>query len=180
MSIVKKIKPLKGDDNPIKTDEIEYAVAKLYNYRKNLIVPNLSYGLDGMHECDLFIIKPSDYAVEVEIKISIADLKADFKKEHKHIDTYHRIHEFYYALPFDLYEKAKDLIPETAGIIVCKRYGKKVTARLVRNAKRIKGARKLTLEEKYKVARLGTMRIWGIKNKIINKCNKIEKQSYNK
>ena len=179
MNIIKKPKTIKGLDTPIKTDEIEYAVAKLYDYRKNLLVPNLSFGLEGMHECDLFIIKPSDYAVEVEIKISLADLKADFKKEHQHIDSQHRIHEFYYAMPYDVYEKAKDLIPETAGIITCKRYGKKVKAIFIRNAKRIKNARKLTLEEKYKVARLGTMRICAIKNKMVNKCNKIQKGTYN-
>ena len=59
---------------PITTIEIEEAVARKFGVRTNIIVPNVSWGLPGMHECDLFIIKMSGYGVEVEIKISKADI----------------------------------------------------------------------------------------------------------
>ena len=45
-----------------------------FNYRANLIVPNISWGL-GLHECDLLVLTSSGYATEIEIKVSKADLK---------------------------------------------------------------------------------------------------------
>jgi len=170
-----KVKPVVIPEKPkkITTIEIECEIAKYFGVRTNIIVPNISYGLSGMHECDIFIIKKSGFAVEVEIKISKSDLLADFKKEHNHIDRKNRIVEFYYAMPYELYEKVKDLIPEGAGIITCEweyspYYMKwSLVTRTQRAATRIKGARALTIEEQFKVAKLGTMRIFGLKEKII-------------
>lgn len=174
-----KVKPEIAPEKPkkISTIEIECEIAKYFGVRTNIIVPNISWGLAGMHECDMFIIKKTGFAVEVEIKISksdlLADLLADFKKGHSHIDRKNRIVEFYYAMPFDLYEKVKDLIPEGAGIITCEwnynayRMEHYIATRTQRQATRIKGARALTIEEQFKVAKLGCMRIFSLKEKII-------------
>lgn len=157
----------------ITTIEIECEIAKHFGIRQNIIVPNISWGLIGMHECDMFIIKKTGFAVEVEIKISRSDLLADFKKEHNHVDRGNRICEFYYAMPKELYEKCKDLIPEGAGIFITEwiysDYYEKwsLYTRMQREATRIKGARRLTDAEQMKVAKLGTMRIWTLKAKII-------------
>lgn len=157
----------------IKTIEIEVAVAILFGFRQNIIVPNLSWGFDGMHECDLFVVRKSGISIEVEIKISKSDLLADFKKQHKHVDRKNRITEFYYAMPEDIYNKCKDLIPETAGIITCSRYGSTgiVRATFKKKAKKRKSAQKLTILEQLKVARLGSMRIWSLKQKLIKLSN---------
>lgn len=156
---------------------MEVAIANHFGVRQHIIVPNLSWGLIGMHECDLFLIKKSGVAVEVEIKRSKADFLADFKKGHNHDDKQKRITEFYYAFPEEIYEKCKDLdlIPEHAGIITCYRWvdykkDERISAQIIRKPIRIKGARKLTEEEQLKVARLGTMRIWNLKDKL-NKIN---------
>ena len=79
-----------------------------------------------------------------------------------------RIAEFYYGFPEYLLKDVKELIPKNAGIIVFYRYpyGKVVRARTIRKAKRIKGCRKLTLEEQLRIAHLGTMRAWGLKKKL--------------
>lgn len=157
----------------ITTIEMEDAIARHFGWRVNIIVPNISWGLPGMHECDMFILKKSGYATEVEIKRTKADLLADFKKPHGHNDV--RIREFYYALPDKLLEKCEDLIPEHAGIISCRRseWGNRDTvyASIKRNAKIRKECRKLTQEEQFKVAKLGTMRIWALKKKIIKLQN---------
>ena len=42
-----------------------------------------------------------------------------------------------------------------------------VVAHTKRQPKRIKGSRSLTAEEQFKIARLGTMRIWTLKQKLI-------------
>lgn len=157
---------------PLSLEEIEVAIMQHFGVRQHIIVPNISWGFNGMHECDLYIIKKSGYAVEVEIKRSIADLKKDFDKKHNHVDLQNRIIEFYYAIPEELYEKAKDLIPSTAGIIIICRWidykkQNRIRARIKQKAIRIKNARKLTLDEQFKVAILGCMRILRLKEKLI-------------
>lgn len=159
----------------IKTIEVEVAVANFFDVRKYIIVPNVSYGLSGMHEVDLFVVTKAGYVKEIEIKVSKSDFLADKKKKHNHIDKENRINEFYYALPLELYEQVKDLIPETSGVITCSQYKNKrketiTTAKLVRKASKVKGSRKLATEELFKVTKLGCMRIFGLKDKI-NKLN---------
>jgi hypothetical protein len=159
---------------PIKTIDIEVAIAKYYGVRKNIIVPNISWGFQWMHECDMFIVTKAGIATEVEIKISKSDLLADFKKGHDHKDKAGRITYFYYAMPETLYEKCKDLIPPEAGILTCERGswdGASAFIREKRKATKRKNTRKLTPEEQLKIAWLGTMRIWSLKEKIIKLQN---------
>jgi hypothetical protein len=160
-------------DEPINTVEMEIAVSKLFEIRKHIIVPNLSWGFVS-HECDLFLIKKSGYAVEVEIKISFSDFMKDFEKKHQHKEKQNKICEFYYAIPYDLQDKCIEHIPDNAGIIICKRNetNDNVRASIKRKAKRIKNSRKLTIEEQFKVASLGCMRIWGLKSKLAKLKNK--------
>ena len=68
------------------------------------------------HECDMLIVTKNHYLTEVEIKISLSDLKADFKKKHQHKDE--NIKNFYYAFPEEMKEKAIKFIPEEAGILI--------------------------------------------------------------
>lgn len=168
----------KPKEKAITTIEMEEAISRLFGIRTNIIVPNISWGLPGMHECDVFVVKKSGYAVEVEIKRTKADLLADFKKKHDHSDV--RIREFYYALPEKLLETCTELIPEHAGIISCYRSQwatrNDIYATIKRKAKIRKDARKLTMEEQFKVAKLGTMRIWTLKNKIIKLQNAEKKE----
>lgn len=122
-----------------------------------------------MHECDIFLIKNSGLAVEIEIKISVSDMKADAKKSHGHIDKKNRICELYYALPKSILDKCLGLIPPHAGIITCEKHESydRVLARIHRSPVKIKGARKLTIDEQMKVMRLGVMRIFPLKEKVI-------------
>jgi len=184
--VVRKKKTMRGKGKRKKTPkpkaittiEMEEAISRHYGIRTHIIVPNVSWGLPGMHECDMFIIRKSGYAVEVEIKRTKADLLADFKKKHNHEDI--RLREFYYALPAKLLETCWDLIPEHAGIFSCSKSewaGRKtVYASMKRKAKIRKDARKLTTEEQFKVAKLGTMRIWGLKTKLIKLQNGTTKE----
>ena len=105
----------------------------IYTYFKNgslVIVPKVSdnnWWLDTEadpmiwknivnHECDMLIVTKKCYLTEVEIKISLSDLKADFKKKHQHKDE--NIKNFYYASPEEMKEKALELIPKECGILI--------------------------------------------------------------
>lgn len=172
MPKTKESKP-KSKSKPISTQEMEVAIAKMFGIRTHIIVPNISWGF-GIHEIDLMVITKSGYAKEIEIKRSKSDFLADFKKGHNHIDKQKRISEFFYAFPSDLVDKCIDLVPENAGIIVCSRHKNYkgveiVIAHIKRQAKWIKDSRKLTVEEQLKVARLGCMRIFNLKEKLNKK-----------
>jgi len=148
---------------------MELAIAKYFGYRQHIIVPNISWGFFN-HECDLFLIRKSGYGFEVEIKRSKSDMLADFKKRHNHEDRANRIVQLYYAFPEELTQKVIDLVPPECGIIEVgyDEWSGKARAHMVRDAKRRKGARPLTQKEQLQIARLGTLRIWTLKQKIIS------------
>lgn len=152
----------------MKTLDIELAVVKMFNPRQTTIIPNVSWGLD-LHECDLLIIRPSMYCVEVEIKTSKQDLLNDLKKKHGHKSK--RIKELYYALPECLLSTAVEKLPEHCGIIVVKTikyttlsyYRASVHRKAIPN----KDAIPLSLKTYTKALQLLGLRIWKLKN-IIN------------
>jgi len=45
--------------NKITTLEIENRVAQYFNPRQNIVVPNISWGMN-IHECDLLIVRKSE------------------------------------------------------------------------------------------------------------------------
>lgn len=85
----------------------ETEIQKLFAYQygllnNNLVLPNITMGsLGARYEADLIYINKRRYVSEVEIKISMSDFKADFKKK-----VYHNsdiVRQFYYLFPNDLY-----------------------------------------------------------------------------
>lgn len=146
--------------------DIELAVAHYFNPRVNIIVPNISWGMN-LHECDLLVLTKAGYAYEIEIKISKSDLIADRNKKHQHKSK--RIRKLYFALPYYLIEKCKDHIPVEAGIISVIGHG---CMSIIREAE-IKSDYKFNEVEKLNLVRLGAMRIWPLK-RIIRDSHKIK------
>ena len=160
----------------ISTPEMELALVSYFNYRQSLIVPNVYWGM-GIHECDLLIVSKAGYLTEVEIKITRSDLKADAKKWHGHRSDI--IKRLFFALP-DYLESIDciEMVPERAGIIIIKpkdnvpgEYPYSPRCREIRPARRNKVAGKISDRDRYKIARLGTLRIWALKRKLLKKCN---------
>ena len=145
------------------TLQMEIAVAAYFTPRINLIVPNVSWGFN-IHEIDMFVVTPAGCAYEVEIKISRADLKADMYKGHGHHSKI--IRKLYFAIPEVLLDSI-DLVPERAGILVVRESMGTYTCKCHREAKINTDAPKLSDKQRYQIARLGTMRIWSLKKKIL-------------
>ena len=139
------------------TGEIELAIARYFNPRLNVIVPNISWGLD-LHEIDLLVLNPSNYAYEIEIKTSLSDLKADKNKKHGHFSN--KIRRLYFAVPVELQKEAIEHIPERAGLLTIKT-NTQVT--LVKSPLLNIKARKFNDKEIKKLYELATMRIWNLK-----------------
>lgn len=154
----------------MKTIEMELKLVSYLDYRRNLIVPNVHWGLN-MHECDLLLLTQSGYATEIEIKISMADLRRDKHKAHGHRSG-GRIKKLYFALPAKLKEKHLEeieaLVPERAGIyFVYDDDERWCPVRVHREAVVNNNARKFTDDERYRMARLGALRIWNLKRKTL-------------
>ena len=155
---------------------MELAVANLIGYRANTIVPNVSYGLYLNHECDMLVLDSSNRFTEIEIKVSMSDLKADFNKTHGHKSKY--ISRLVYAIPETMLEKGRHIIPKKCGIIIVKwescyhynyddntqieigGYWKARWERMVRHNKQIEEIPKSIINKFYQ---LGCMRIWSLK-----------------
>ncbi len=149
----------------ITTQEIEYAVAKHLSWRQNVIVPNVHWGFGLRHEADLLVVTPAGSCWEVEIKISVKDLRRDARKRHGH--DCDRIRRLYFAIPKKLEKEIKN-IREDAGVFVIE---KDDTVggfcRLVRAASERQGSRALTPDEVKSLMRLAAMRIWTLKEHLI-------------
>lgn len=153
------------------SQDIELQVLNYFNERKHLIIPNLSWGLLS-YEADMFVVRPSGYCLEVEIKISKQDIKADLRKSkwRNNNDGFGRVHtsdyivrEFYMALPKELCNEPN--IPDFAGILQVEpspnQYWSGVT--LLRKPLIWKRARKITVTERAKLGRLLGLRYWNLK-----------------
>lgn len=162
------------------TLEMEIALAAHFNHRQNLIVPGVHWGF-FIHEIDLLVITKAGYAYEVEIKVSKADLVKDGDKRHGHYDKQGRIKYLYFAIPEKLRPHIAH-IPTRAGIITVKkvmkkwgRYGRDgyetyevegYDCQVIRQPETL-GKYKFSDKERYDIARLGALRIWSLKDKLL-------------
>ena len=142
--------------------QIEIALANYFNPRRNVIVPNVWWGMGLNHECDLMVMTRSGYVYEIEIKTSKADLIRDLKKPHGHSDD--RIRKLYFCVPEPLFEECRGLIPEPAGIIVydgnfCVKKREAKTNRV----------QPLNAEAREKLYQLAAMRVWTLKKQLQNR-----------
>jgi hypothetical protein len=138
--------------------EIELRVSTFFGRRANLIVPNVSWGLN-LHECDLLVLTKAGYATEVEIKTTKHDLLRDSRKRHQHRSP--KIRRLFFAMPESM-SGCVDLVPGHAGVILVADTG----PRLLRRATINKAAIKWGDRERYDLARLGALRIWPLKETI--------------
>ena len=144
--------------------EIQALLAKHWDIRTNIIVPNVSWGMLD-YEADLLIMNKTGYVTEIEIKRSWSDFLADFKKDEK-AHKAEIIYQFWYCVPDAIYnkcvEKLKEVYPDEFGrpnIISYSDSG--VLYFHGKSASYCRGKhRKLYLEEQLKLARLGTLRYW--------------------
>ena len=142
------------------SQQVELAVANHFDYRRQVIVPNVSWGMGLLYEADIVVLRKSNWAIEVEIKVSASDIRADLKKKHLHDSPLFK--ELWFAVPEAL-EDHKD-IPLHAGILsVGDRRRRKL--KVVRKPLGNKDAVKWTNEQRLKLLHLASMRTWALKKK---------------
>ena len=163
----------------MKAEDIELAVAKHFDWRKFAIIPNISWGMGIQQEGDLWVVNPKTLLVtEIEIKISGADIKLDAKKGVRYGRTGYSWHmegpvrRLFFAVPEELINHPD--LPQRAGLIAIKEYSPgKFKATRVRESEVRKEAPALTQAQYLHFLHLGSMRVWGLKEKL----NKLERKS---
>jgi hypothetical protein len=124
----------------------------------------------GFEECDLLALSASGFAQSVEIKISMGDLKREFKKRKYMWQEYYKKHEYlpahsedrwfrsrWFAIPFLMKEKALPLIPENFGVFSIYENGQVERTRMPAVNKI---ALKWSIERRYALARNCMIKYW--------------------
>ena len=109
------------------------------------------------HECDMLMVTKNYFLREIEIKVSVSDFKADFKKKHNHEGN---IKQFYYAVPYYILDKIKDLVPEQAGIMVAVYENEHWQLKRYKKAIDNKSATTIDEEKLNKIFRIGYLKYW--------------------
>lgn len=148
--------------------DIELACAHHFNFRQNIIVPNIHWGLGLNYEADIVVLRPSGYAMEIEIKVSRADIGADMKKRQNHNSNLFR--QLWFAMPQQIADDSR--IPERAGILAIIEYAgsirrERFLVKTIRAPKTNTVAHKFTDVEIKHLLELGCMRIWSLKEKLL-------------
>ena len=144
--------------------QMEIALANYFNPHRNLIVPNVWWGMGLNHECDLMIMTRSGYIYEVEIKTSKADLVRDLKKPHGHGDN--RIRKLYFCIPELLFDECQNLIPERSGIILLREEGDSPGYCYKKREAKTNLVPPLDARAREKLYQLAAMRVWTLKKTI--------------
>lgn len=148
--------------------------------RKYLVmVPNCNW---TGYECDLLAVAPDLRIVDIEVKISRADLKADAKKskwwttylmddetgryraQHPPLPREHplKVWKHYYALPREIWksELFDSLASKSSGVILLREHEGKIYASIERRAKPNREAKAIGPADAIDLARLASLRMW--------------------
>lgn len=159
---------------------IAAALAHGLFHRRVLVVPNC--GWTGS-ECDLLVLTQDLRIVDVEIKISRQDLKADIKKDKWWVtrpwsrSNHQRLRrewpdkcwKHYYAVKADVWHASLlATIPTASGVILVAPDGRcnaGVKLDIIRQAKPNKDAKPICPADAIDLARLASLRMWAALNK---------------
>lgn len=144
-----------------------------YPHHRYLCVPNVSWGFMYTGEADLLAVSSRGYINEIEIKISMGDLKRDKNKDKfKHYGYAEmKVNRLYYAMPLDMAESSiiYDYIPEYAGLYGMY-YGQHGDIRFkALRAAKLLHKEKITDEDRIQLYRLLGIRYWNKRHKGIDK-----------
>jgi len=153
---------------PLTALDIEIAVAKHFDYRSHVIVPNVFWGLGFNHELDVLVMSGSGYVTEIEIKTSRADLRRDLKKTHGHRSL--KICRHFLAVPKSLSAFAIELFPQDWGVLGVDEGNQWVE--VLRNAKRNKNAKPLETSDINHLYKLASMRTWTLKQTLADRIDR--------
>ena len=161
------------NEETITTPQMELLIYDYFEKSSLVIVPKFSrlntvrydddskrgYRVENIvtHEGDILSVTKNYFLREIEIKISVSDFKADFKKKHNHEGN---IKQFYYAVPYYILDKIKDLVPKQSGILVAVYENEHWQLKRYKKAVDNKSATPIDEEKLNKIFRIGYLKYW--------------------
>jgi len=159
---------------------LQVAIMNLFDVRESIIVTNVSKQMALVpFETDVLVLRKNGYAYGFEIKTSLSDLKADFKKaQHKSVYVnefgnivglqkyFGKFRKFYFAVPYNLKDAALELLPNHIGLYVLYLGDNEENVFKLEKEGSVISNYNWTDSEKFELARLGTMRIKGLLQKL--------------
>jgi len=160
---------------PFTERSIASYLARVIFERKHLVlVPNCSW---PGSECDLLAVTPNLRIIDVEIKISRADLKADAKKEKwfeydassfsvwprpkTRVQYPKRVWKHYYCLPRAIWKpELYGCLNAVSGLLLIEDRSDGIRITVERRAKPDTKADKISAEDAIDIARLASLRMW--------------------
>ncbi len=158
---------------------------QVFNRKYLVVVPNCTW---PGHECDILAVTESLRIIDVEIKITRADLKADAKKDkwqrylsyteaesaghdisqwnpYDHpirVDWPRKVWKHYYALPAEIWtdELFASLGSSASGVLLLTEADDKLQIRVQRPAKPCREADPISPAAAINIARLASLRMW--------------------
>lgn len=107
-------------------NEYDIQQALFYHFQSRSVIAVPNYTPAYWYECDFFQVTTSLYWVEFEIKISLSDFRADFKKTAKHkvlLGSYNGStggpRRFWYVVTEEIAERVQAELPAYAGLMTC-------------------------------------------------------------
>lgn len=156
-----------------------YIARFIFEKRHLVLVPNCSW---PGSECDLLAVTPNLRIIDVEIKISRADLKADAKKD-KWFHSWdwkidgpyrpngtnglrprqwpRRVWKHYYCMPRAIWKpELYDCMNPVSGLLLIQDRDDGILVKCERRAKPDTKADRITAEDAIDIARLASLRMW--------------------
>lgn len=150
---------------------------QIFNRQHLVVVPNCNW---TGYECDLLVVTQDLRIIDVEVKISRADFKADAKKDkwwHRHGWQHYqaspppatprqwppKVWKHYYALPAEIWKaEMVEFINPNSGILLLRegRSSIPVIVDVERRVKANKDAEKISAAAAVDIARLASLRMW--------------------
>jgi hypothetical protein len=162
--------------------EIGHALVHQTFQRRFLVVVPECYWTG--YECDLLGVADNLKIIDIEIKVSRSDLKADVDKDkwwHRLGSSYNaatrkyitpppaprewppRVWKHYYAAPREVFEAdgMLDLLPSNSGVVALRRgHTGAIVAESLRRARPNPDAKPITAQQAVDIARLASLRMW--------------------
>ena len=161
---------------------------KAFSRRYLCVVPNCSW---TGNECDLLVVTENLRIIDVEIKISRSDLKADSGKDkwrygfdaeldggYAAFGNYtprkrewpNKVWKHYYAMPYEIWDdKLFESMPtQNSGVILLWQEDGVVYPMVKRMAKPCRDAQQISAQSAIDIARLASLRMWESQRKLDN------------
>lgn len=176
-------------------DIARYLAMYVYKNKSIIVLPNTYF---TGNECDILVVHSNLKLIDIEIKVSRADFKADINKDKwwmsgdlipDELNPNRKIREkklrewprktwkHYYCMPHEIWkESLEEFLPSSrSGIMLIKKdrvTGFKIT--ILKNAKPNPKAKIIEIEDVFNIARLSGIRMWKNESSLIWHENKVK------